>query len=297
MHFRERGALFVLDATAFREYPDYSWTLWRWRMNSMPRAALNVRCLAILVITVVPQRGRLPAGWRTRCQAGGMAWGTFSNEIGLAGIINTAFAMRVNYVLIDFENVQPSSLAELDADHFRVLVFVGANQNKVSFDTAVAMQRLGTRAAYVKIAGNGTNALDFHIAFHIGQLCVQDPSAFFHIISKDTGFDPLVQHLRERKLYAGRFSDVADIPLLKAANSKTIAEKVALVVANFQRKGPSKPRTLKTLKSTIDSLFQKQLTEGDLAAVVKGLESEGLVSINEGQVTYALPSGEAQPVA
>jgi hypothetical protein len=204
--------------------------------------------------------------------------------------------MRINYVLIDFENVQPSSLAELDADHFRVLVFVGANQNKVSFDTAAAMQRLGTRAEYVKIAGNGSNALDFHIAFHIGQLCVRDPSAFFHIISKDTGFDPLVQHLRERKLYACRFCDVADIPLLKATNSKTITEKVALVAANLQRKGPSKPRTLKTLKSTIDSLFQKQLTEGDLAAVVKGLESEGLVSINEGQITYALPSGEAQPV-
>jgi hypothetical protein len=33
-----------------------------------------------------------------------------------------------------------------------------------------------------------------------------------------------------------------------------------------------------------------------MAAVVKGLESEGLVSINEGQITYALPSGEAQPV-
>lgn len=35
--------------------------------------------------------------------------------------------MRTNYVLIDYENVQPTSLAGLDAEHFRVLVCVGAS--------------------------------------------------------------------------------------------------------------------------------------------------------------------------
>lgn len=200
--------------------------------------------------------------------------------------------MRTNYVLIDFENVQPASLAGLDADHFRVLIFVGASQNKLSFDTAAALQRLGSRAEYVKIAGNGSNALDFHIAFHIGHLCAQDPTAYFHIISRDTGFDPLIRHLRERKVYAARSKDVADIPLLKAANSKTTVEKVAVVVANLQQRGASKPRTLKTLSSTINSLFQKQLSEEDLTAVLKALQSEGLVSINESKVTYALPQRE-----
>ena len=84
--------------------------------------------------------------------------------------------MRTNYVLIDYENVQPNSLAGLDAEHFRVLVFVGANQNKLTFEIAAAIQKLGPRAEYVRIAGNGANALDFHIAFHIGQLAAQDPT-------------------------------------------------------------------------------------------------------------------------
>lgn len=78
--------------------------------------------------------------------------------------------MRINYVLIDYENVQPGSLAGLDAEHFRVLVFVGANQTKLAFDTAAALQRLGPRAEYVRIAGNGPNALDFHIASTSGNL-------------------------------------------------------------------------------------------------------------------------------
>jgi hypothetical protein len=52
----------------------------------------------------------------------------------------------------------------------------------------------------------------------------------------------------------------------------------------------SKPRTLKTLTSTINSLFQKQLNEEDLAALLKGLQSKGLITVDENKVTYALPS-------
>ncbi len=201
----------------------------------------------------------------------------------------SAQPMRTNYVLIDFENVQPSSLAGLEAEHFRVLVFVGANQSKLSFDTAAALQRLGSRAEYVKIAGNGCNALDFHIAFYIGHLSAQEPTAFFHIISKDTGFDRLVQHLKERKVHVARRTDVSEIPLLKASNAKSIPDKVSLVVSNLQQRGESKPRTLKTLASTINSLFQKQLNEEEVNAVLKSLQAAGFITINETNVTYALP--------
>ncbi len=201
--------------------------------------------------------------------------------------------MRTNYVLIDYENVQPTSLAGLDAEHFRVLVFVGASQNKLTFETAAAVQKLGARAEYIKIARNGSNALDFHIAFHIGHLAAQDPSAFFHIISRDTGFDPLIQHLKERKVFASRSKDVLDIPLLKVANSKTTPEKIDVVLANLQQRGASMPRTLKTLTSTMSSLFQKQLTEQELASLLKELQAKGFIAVNETKVTYALPASEA----
>jgi hypothetical protein len=203
--------------------------------------------------------------------------------------IASGLFMRTNYVLIDYENVQPNSLAGLDAEHFRVLIFVGASQSKLTFELASAIQKLGPRAEYVKIAGNGSNALDFHIAFHIGHLAAQDPTAYFHIISKDTGFDPLIQHLRERKFLAFRSKDVCDIPMLKAANSKIMPEKLALVLANLQQRGTSKPRTMKTLSSTIKSLFQKRLTDEEVADIVKGLEARGYITANETNITYALP--------
>ena len=118
--------------------------------------------------------------------------------------------MRTNYVLIDYENVQPEVLPGLDADHFKVLLFVGANQAKLSFDIVAAMQKPGARAEYIKMAGNGSNALDFHIAFYIGHLAAQDPAGLFHIISKDTGFDPWVKHLKSKKVSVVRSKTIED---------------------------------------------------------------------------------------
>ena len=201
--------------------------------------------------------------------------------------------MRTNYILIDHENVQPGALAGLDSEHFQVLLFVGTNQAKVTFELADAMQRLGPRAQYVKISGNGANALDFHIAFYIGQLSVTDPAGYFHIISKDSGFDPLIQHLRAKKISVVRSKMIEDIPLLKAANPKSLADKVAVAIANLKQRGSSRPRTLKTLSSTLSSLFQKQLADDDLAELLAELQKQGYVILHDKKVSYALPEGDA----
>jgi hypothetical protein len=159
-------------------------------------------------------------------------------------------SVRTNYVLIDYENVQPTVLTVLEQAHFKVIVCVGANQAKISFDVASAIQRMGTNASYIKISGNGPNALDFHIAFYVGQLSAAEPDAYFHIISKDAGFDPLITHLKSKKIFASRSNDVMEIPIVKAANSKTPVEKQAVILANLKQRGSSKPRTIKTLSST-----------------------------------------------
>lgn len=196
--------------------------------------------------------------------------------------------MRTNYVLIDYENVQPAALAALEREHFVVFVFVGANQTKVNFEVASVLQRMGERAQYIKIAGNGSNALDFHIAFYIGQLAAQTPDAYFHIVSKDTGFDPLIQHLKAKKIHACRSKDVADIPLVKAASAKAPEDRITVIVSDLQRRGASRPRTAKTLASTISALFQKQLPEQEVAYLLAELQKRGAIAINGTKVSYAL---------
>lgn len=198
-------------------------------------------------------------------------------------------ALRPNYVLIDFENVQPEALSMLDQEHFKVIVFVGATQHKIPFEIANALQRMGGKAEYVKISGNGSNALDFHIALYIGQLAAADPTAYFHIISKDTGFDPLIQHLKDRKVFAARSKDVAEIPFFKVSNTRSLEEKLSVVVVKLQQLGSSKPRTVKTFSSTISSLFQKQLAEEEIAAIVAEFQAKGWVAVADNKVAFSLP--------
>lgn len=197
--------------------------------------------------------------------------------------------MKSNFVLIDYENVQPEAMSALVEEHFNVIVFVGANQAKVSFDVASALQQLGDRAQYIKISGNGSNALDFHIAFYIGELASRHPNAFFHIVSKDTGFDPLIQHLKTRKILAGRSKSVVDIPIVKAASSKSPSERIEIIVADLKRRGSAKPRTVKTLSSTIQAIFQKQLSDEEVTGLVNGLNKKGIVKISGTKVAYSLP--------
>lgn len=198
--------------------------------------------------------------------------------------------MRTNYVLIDFESVQTISLELLTHDHFKVIVFVGANQGKLSFEVAVSLQRLGARAEYIKISGRGPNALDFHIAYYIGRLATQEPSAYFHIISRDTGFDPLIQHLRSKKILAGRVNTIADIPAVKASNSKSPHERIAVILARLQQLKAAKPRTIKTLSSTIASLFQNSLSEGEVAVLIQSLANKGYLQVAGVKVAYSLPT-------
>ena len=198
--------------------------------------------------------------------------------------------MRTNYVLIDYENVQPDAMSVLDKEHFRVIVFVGANQAKVTFEVASVLQQLGSRAEYVKISGNGSNALDFHIAYYIGVLASKEPDAFFHIVSRDSGFDPLITHLKAKKILASRSIDVTEIPIVKAASSRTPNEKIDVIVADLKRRGTSKPRAVKTLTSTISSMFQKQITDQELQSLIGELKSRGLVKVTGTKVSYSLPS-------
>ncbi|WP_334118942.1 PIN domain-containing protein [Limnobacter sp.] len=197
--------------------------------------------------------------------------------------------MRTNYVLIDYENVQPEAMAALNKEHFKVIVFVGANQAKVTFEVASVLQQMAQRAEYIKISGSGSNALDFHIAYYIGHLASKEPDVYFHIVSKDTGFDPLIQHLKTKKIWVCRSNDVTEIQIVKALNSKSPCEKISVIVADLRRRGASKPRAVKTLTSTINSMFQKQLTEQEIQLLLNELKEQGIITVVGTKVSYTLP--------
>lgn len=190
--------------------------------------------------------------------------------------------MHDHFILVDFENIQPKALADVDRPGVKILVFAGANQAKVSYELAAALQRLGDRAQYVKISGNGSNALDFHIAFYIGELAARYPSATFQIVSRDKGFDPLIEHLASRKIAVRRSTDMA------LGGEAPPGERLPTVVARLRGLNGGRPRTVKTLSNAIAAMFRKQLGEEEIRAIVQALESDGTIAVKDKKVSYSL---------
>ena len=120
-----------------------------------------------------------------------------------------------NIILIDYENLQVKNLDDvycLDAD---VYVFRGPTQNKLPAELIESAQKFGSRITWIKASRQGHNALDFHIAYFVGQIVQSDPKVFFHIVSKDDGFDALIDFMKERKLFIDRVESIEEIPLVK----------------------------------------------------------------------------------
>jgi hypothetical protein len=195
--------------------------------------------------------------------------------------------MRTNFVLIDYENVQPKDIGLLQGGPFKVKVFLGPKQSKVPVTLAEALQPLGGNAEYVLLETAGNNAVDFHIAYYVGVLSCEDPTAYFHIISKDSGFDPLIKHLKRRKIFAQRSACIAEMPYFKSA--VTSEAQIEVVVADLIRRKAAKPGTKKALISTIHALFKKELSEHQLSQLLAALCARGVVKVEGTKVSYDLP--------
>ena len=193
----------------------------------------------------------------------------------------------INFVLIDYENVQPDDLKLLENGAFRVKVFLGQNQTKIPVELAAALQPLGTNADYVHLEAGGSNALDFHIAFYLGELLCQAPKAVFHVLSKDKGFDPLIKHLQGKGVRVQRTERIAD---MLYSNEETIDAQVQAVIIDLARRKSSKPRTIKTLRSTIHALFKKKASDHQLNDLVDYLREQGIIKVEGAKISYHLPT-------
>ncbi len=194
--------------------------------------------------------------------------------------------MRTNFVLIDSENVKPEYIERLKHEHFRVVVFVGPNLKRLNFPIVNAIQSLGSNGSYVQISSQGPSALDFHIAYYIGKLSVAHPDAYFHIISKDKGFDPLIKHLKNQKIFCSRWSSVLEIPLVKSSDKLPPRQRAEDFYGKRIASAKARPATVMSLQSAILSHFHKMISGEEVAEVLEALTAAGYVVVNGKKVAY-----------
>jgi len=210
--------------------------------------------------------------------------------------------------LIDFENVQPKALQRLVPGSARIKVFLGQHQTRLALELVQALQPFGKDADYIQIDGSGPDAVDFHIAFYIGEIAAREPSTIFRIISKDRGFDPLVKHLTQRGIDIDRLTEIPLPPAQPAAapavnkSAKSAAPSQATkqpataavttkarakeVVARLKKS--TRPAKLTTLRSSLMSWYQAAWGEKSVNAVLQSLQASKVVTVTGTKVTYNL---------
>ena len=195
--------------------------------------------------------------------------------------------MKTQIILIDWENVQPELLPALNLDGTKVLVFIGPHQTKLPFSIVEAVQKLGDRAQYVKVSKQGRDALDMHIAFYLGRLSSVPADVYFHVIAKDTDYDPLIAHLKELKIGASKWPDLSSIPILKRAAANTLKDQLAASIEWLQERKANRPKTLKTLTNSLKtSAFASRLDDEKISAIFDGLVERGLITVQGQKIEY-----------
>jgi hypothetical protein len=192
---------------------------------------------------------------------------------------------RPRLLLVDFENVQQVELAKLDTS-YQVIIFVGADQKSVPFDLVTNAQRLGSRVEWQKITGNGSNALDFFIAFHLGRVFETANPPECIVLSKDKGFEPLLKFLNTNGLKSRRINSLSE---LQSRTTNPAPEDAALrrVVEVLGRSGKhARPRKRKTLSQAIHSMFQKKTSQQEVNRIIDALFAAGLISEAHNTITY-----------
>lgn len=186
-------------------------------------------------------------------------------------------------LLVDFENVQDVELSKLD-DSFRVIIFVGAEQRSIPLELVTKAQKLGNRIEWQKIAGNGSNALDFFIAFHLGRVLETSPETQCTVLSKDKGFDPLLRYLNANGLKCRRINSLHELHAKAATPEEPHYRRVLEVLGKSEKR--SRPRKRKTLSQCISAMFQKQISQPDIDGIIAVLLANKMISETNNTITY-----------
>jgi hypothetical protein len=189
------------------------------------------------------------------------------------------------YLYIDYENVQDVNI-DVIKKTLKVTIIVGQDQTKVPFDLVQKTQPFGSAVEWIQVNGKGRNALDFFIAFFLGRDAALDREKTFIIYSKDTGYDPLISHLKMNGIKAKRIVSFQELNQNQAikideAGIKKVRESLAKVAAN------KRPKKRASLSGFIAALL-KSNTKQDVDDIIEDLFIKKIVYEENGIIKYAL---------
>lgn len=192
--------------------------------------------------------------------------------------------LRTNYIFVDFESVQETDLERVADKHVHVTYVLGEHHKKLPLVLVKKLLAHARQVRLVETGSSGRNAADIVLASYVGEVKKRDPQGYFHILSKDKGFDALVGHHKANGVLAARHESFAEIPV-----PMNLTERANFLIARFQSKQISRAKKRATLESQIQAVFAKALSPDDLKQTIEVLMARKVIEINAAnEVAYKL---------
>jgi hypothetical protein len=189
------------------------------------------------------------------------------------------------YLYIDYENVQDINI-DVFKKTIKVSIIVGKDQTKIPVELIQKTQPFGNTVQWIQVSGKGRNALDFFIAYFLGKDVASDREKTFIIYSKDTGYDPLINHLKQSGIKAKRivsFQELSNKQVIKIdeAEVKKVIESLKKVAAI------KRPKKKSSLTGFITSLL-KSMPKHEIDKIIEDLFIKKIVYEENGVIKYSL---------
>ena len=191
-------------------------------------------------------------------------------------------------LFVDYENIQKIDVDLIDKKTTEIVLFVGADQNRIPFNLVERAQSFGPNLRWQKIAGKGKNNLDFHIAYKLGELNqTSESDVDFIVLSKDTGYDPLIRFISQTGRRCTRIKNVAE--LHQKGASLPESQLTATVLENLRKiEAKKRPRSRKTLRSHIVALLKEKAKPNEIDEIMEELFVKETLSEMNGRLKYYL---------
>jgi HNH endonuclease len=132
----------------------------------------------------------------------------------------------------------------------------------------------------VASANGGSNSEENCVA------CCKSLNAIFGHKSLKEKLQVVLNQKGQFRCPKGGGSAQAMLPIATPQVAATSADRLALVVADLQKRGSARPRKITTLRNTINAVFKKQLAEEEISSLLDQLQAQGIVLVTDTKVTY-----------
>ena len=113
--------------------------------------------------------------------------------------------------LIDYENTGVKGLAGIEklSEEDQIILFYGPKTGSIPFDEHVKISQSASHVEYIKTTKTAKNYLDFQLTTYLGYLIASTPVREYHVVSKDSGYDSVVDFWSKKGLVIKRQDTVA----------------------------------------------------------------------------------------